>query len=117
MAQSNYYQRPPMTWDDTVNLISVTYTEDELGQPISEEAKTKVSCCRLPVPRSEFYAAGQNGIEVTELLVIHPYEYDKQNNVEFGGKRLRVVRAYHRNMEELELTCTEKLGDRNSTEN
>lgn len=114
---NRYYETPPMTWDDTVGLISSEYTEDELGQPVAEETKEEINCCRLPVSRAEFYTAGQNGIEVSELITVHPYEYNGQNIVEFNGKRLRVVRVYQRNMEELELTCTEKLGDRNGTDN
>ena len=102
-----------MTWNDVLKLIRVTYKEDALGQQIAEETETEVYCCRQPIGRQEFYLAGQNDIEVSELFIVHPYEYSGENIVRYGDKRLRVVRTYQKNLEELELTCTEKLGDRN----
>ena len=102
-----------LTWDNILKLIGVTYEKDELGQPIAKETETKVCCCRLPTPRDEYYKAGQNNIEVSETFTIHPYEYNGQNIVIFGEKRMKIVRTYKKNLEELELTCTERLGDKN----
>ena len=101
-----------LTWDDEVTLISTNYTEDEIGQQTSIETQINVCCCRQSVSRQEFYLAGQNDIEVNEILIVHPYEYSGENIVVFNGKRLRVIKTYQRALEELELTCTEKMGDR-----
>lgn len=104
-----------LTWDEEVTLIGNTgYKEDDLGQQIPVTGERKVSCCRLPVSGAEFYKAGQNGIEITELLTVHPYEYSGENIVVFRGQKLRVVRRYFKNLEELELSCTERLGDRDA---
>ncbi|BDZ81413.1 phage head closure protein [Claveliimonas bilis] len=104
-----------LTWDEEVELIaSVKYEEDEIGQKKALQEKRKVCCCRLPVARNEFYKARQNGIEVSEILTVHPYEYNGENAVVFQGKELRVVRVYRKNMEECELTCTEKVGDKHA---
>lgn len=102
-----------LTWDDTLTLIETTYDTDDLGQPIAKETKTEVCCCRIPTPRNEYYKAGQNNIEVSETLTIHPYEYNGERIAVFGGKRMKIVRTYPKNLEELELTCTERLGDKN----
>lgn len=102
------------TWDDKVILIGRgTYIEDALGQQVPEEKETTVFCCRDPVARQEFYYAGQNGIKVSEILVVHPYEYNGEKVVVFNGRRLHVLKTYSINTEELELTCIEKLGDEN----
>ena len=103
-----------LTWDDEVTLIAPgEYVEDDLGQQKMTEIETMVCCCERPVSRQEFYSAGQSGIQVVKILIIHPYEYSGENEVIFEGKRLRVVKAYKINQEELELTCSEKLGDKN----
>lgn len=101
------------TWDDEVTLIGVDgYAEDDLGQRIPVEKETTVFCCRKPIPRQEFYLAGQNSITVEESLIVHPYEYSGENAVIFHGKKLHVLKTYPLSPEELELTCTEKIGDR-----
>lgn len=106
------------TWDDEATLIGYAeYTEDELGQQIPIEKETTVFCCRDPVARQEFYLAGQNDIKVSEILIVHPYEYNGENVVVFNDQRLYVLKTYQISMEELELTCTEKIGDKNEREN
>jgi len=102
------------TWDDEVTLLGAgSFKEDALGQQIPVQKETVVCCNRRPVSRQEFYLAGQNDIQVSEILVIHPYEYGGENLVLFRGKKMRVVKTYEISMEELELTCTERLGDKN----
>ncbi len=102
-----------MTWDDEVTFLGVAgFKEDALGQQIPVQAETTVYCTRRPVSRQEFYLAGQNDIQISEILVVHPYEYNGENMILFHGKKLRIVKTYEISMEELELTCTERLGDK-----
>ncbi len=106
-----------MTWDEEVTLLGAgRFQEDELGQQMPVQTETVVCCIRCPVSRQEFYLAGQNDIRVSEILIIHPYEYSGENEVVFQGKRLRVVKTYEVSMEELELTCSELLGNRKECE-
>lgn len=102
------------TWDYQVTLIGTDgYEEDDLGQQIPVSKETTICCSKMPISRQEFYLAGQNDIHVSELLVVHPYEYGGENFVVFEGRRLRVIKTYPLSLDELELTCTEKLGDKN----
>lgn len=102
-----------LTWDNEVTLLGVDgYEKDALGQKVPKEKRTTVFCSRLPISRQEFYMAGQNDIEVSEILVVHSYEYNNDKYVEFNGKKLKVLKTYHKSLEELELTCTERLGDK-----
>lgn len=102
-----------LTWDEEVELVkNEGYTEDEIGQRVPVQKKKKVFCCRIPVTRNEFYKARQNDIEVSEMLVVHPYEYSGEKTVIFRGKELDVIRTYEKNQEECELTCTERIGKR-----
>ena len=96
------------TWDEKVVLISsARYVEDEIGQQIPDETEQEVWCCRDQISRNEFYLAGQNNMEISEVLIVHPYEYEGQRYIRFRGKKLIVVKTYQISMEELELTCTE----------
>lgn len=102
-----------LTWDDEVTLLSSDgYVEDELGQQLPNEKGITIFCSRQPTSRQEFYLAGQSGVEVSETLIVHPYEYHGENALLFNGKRMRVVKTYPLSLEELELTCTESLGDK-----
>lgn len=98
------------TWDEKVMLISSNgYEEDEIGQQAPVEVEREICCCKEQVSRNEFYLAGQNNMEISEILIVHPYEYEAQRYVRFRGKKLKVVKTYQISMEELELTCTERI--------
>lgn len=98
------------TWDEKAVLISSDgYEEDELGQQVPIESGQEIWCCKEQVSRNEFYLAGQNNMEISEILIVHPYEYEGQRYIRFRGKKLKVVKAYQISMEELELTCTERI--------
>lgn len=98
------------TWNEKVILISSDgYEEDEIGQQVPIEVEQEIWCCKEKVSRNEFYLAGQNNMEVSEILIVHPYEYEGQRYIRFRGKKLKVIKAYPISMEELELTCTERI--------
>ena len=48
-------------------------------------------------------------MEISENLIVHPYEYEGQRYIRFHGKKLKVIKTYPISMEELELTCTERI--------
>lgn len=98
------------TWNEKVVLISpIGYEEDELGQQVPIESEQEVWCCKEQVSRNEFYLAGQNNMEISEILIVHPYEYEGQRFVKFRERRMKVIKTYPISMEELELTCTERI--------
>lgn len=101
------------TWDEEVTLFRNTgYTKDELNQQIPIVKEDTVCCYTKPVTRTEFYSAEQNSIQIAEIIVVHPYEYQGEKTVLFNGQKLSVIKTYKLDMEEIELTCVEKLGDR-----
>ncbi|WP_339012649.1 phage head closure protein [Lactococcus garvieae] len=102
-------------WDEEVILVLADgFTVDSLGQQIPNIKKTTVLGFEKPMNRSEFYQAGQSGIELSHTLIIHPFEYNNEQQVIFRDKLLTVVRSYRANNEELELICRQKVGDSNS---
>lgn len=101
------------TWDEEVTLIRNTgFVSDALGQQTPVMKEETVFCYTKPVTRTEFYSAQQNDIQIAEIIVIHPYEYQGEKTVIFNDIQLSVIKHYKADAEELELTCVEKLGDR-----
>lgn|SRR5699024_2055704 len=100
-----------MTFDDTVTLIKLDNTiQDEYGNNVPTEIKREVFCQELSVGRNEFYAAGSQGFKPTHLLVIHEFEYENEELVEFNDTRLSILKVY-KNKDYLELTVGEKIGN------
>lgn len=100
------------TWDNEVTLILKKGNTDAIGQPVPEIEEEKIVFCKKrEIGRSDRYYAGLRDIEIKELLIIHPYEYDGQLTVEFDGNLLFVESIYQINPEELELTCVGRMGE------
>ena len=100
-----------MTFDHEVTLISETITEDEIGNQIPVETETTILCGKKSVTRSEFYNAATAGLKPSIVLVVHTYEYEGQQRLEFEGERYKVIRAYEVSTEELELTCEQVINN------
>lgn len=80
--------------DDSVKLITETFTVDSIGQRIASETKTEVFCSISSVGRTEWRDAGVNGLRA-EMVVEMPYiNYGGQEIVEWNNKRYTVYRTY-----------------------
>lgn len=97
-------------WDQVVTLIKETHALDSIGRQIPSEVKTTVFCKTRSIRSSEFYEAGQDGYKPEIEIIVHPYEYDNQELVEFEGIKYQVIRTYKASLEEIELTCEVKIG-------
>jgi SPP1 family predicted phage head-tail adaptor len=101
-----------MTYDHEVTLIGHEYGEpDALGQQRPVPVETVILCAEKSVRASEFYAAGQSGLRPEIVLIVHRFEYDGQVEVEYRGRRLRVLRTYAIGLDEIELVCGGRAGD------
>ncbi|KLR75274.1 phage head-tail adaptor [Geobacillus sp. T6] len=98
-----------MTYDHELVLIAQEFVEDEIGNQIAQETRKTVLCNVKSVSRSEFYSAATAGLKPSIVFVIHGYEYDGEQEVEFEGARYRVIRTYSTDFEEVELTCERVL--------
>lgn len=100
-----------MTYDHELTLISYKFDKDNIGQEIeTDPVKRKILCSVKSIGRNEFYAAAQAGLRPSITFVIHGYEYNGEETVEFEGKRYKVIRTYAENFEELELICEKVIG-------
>ena len=100
-----------MTYDHELTLIRQEYQEDEIGNRIPVETRTTILCVLKSVGRSEFYNAAVTGLRPEIVFVIHGYEYNGEQYVEFEGVRYRVIRTYSEDFEEMELVCERVAAD------
>ncbi|WJQ14581.1 phage head closure protein [Geobacillus stearothermophilus] len=100
-----------MTYDHELVLIAQEFVEDEIGNQIAQETRKTVLCNVKSVSRSEFYSAATAGLRPSIVFVIHGYEYDGEQEVEFESVKYRVIRTYSVSFEEVELTCERVLND------
>lgn len=97
-----------MTYDNELILISQSYTADEIGNQVPDpenEIETKVLCGIKSTTRDEFYKAALSGLKPEIAFVVHAYEYNGEQKVEFNGELYRVIRTYQTGFEEVELVC------------
>lgn len=100
-----------MTYDHELTLIAQTMGEDEIGNQTPTETRKTVLCNVKSVGRNEFYSAATAGLRPSIVFVIHGYEYDGEQVVEFEGTRYNVIRTYSTDFEEVELTCERVAAD------
>lgn len=99
---------------DVCQLIKVNTTFDEIGQSIAEEEPFKVFCEAGAITRSEWNAAGLQGIKPSIMLIVNAFEYNEELDVEYRGKRYSVYRTYtEMESNKTELYLQLKVGDDN----
>lgn len=80
--------------DDLIYLISEDYTEDDFGQLVPSETSVPVWAHLQSVNRSEWYNAGQAGLQPQLVASTPVVNYSGETIVEIGGKRYGVYRTY-----------------------
>jgi len=100
-----------VTYDNELVLIAQEFTEDEIGNQVQIETRRTVLCNVKSVGRNEFYSAATAGLKPSIVFVIHGYEYNGEQKVEFEGVKYNVIRTYSTDFEEIELTCERVAAD------
>lgn len=99
-----------MDRSDTLQLITVTYEKDSIGQQMAVEQKKNVFCTVQSISAAEFSRAGQLGLKPDYKFVLFAYDYGGQTLVEYHGARYAVYRTYLAKHEQIELYCERKAG-------
>lgn len=100
-----------MTYDNELTLIKLEFIEDEIGNQTPTQTRKIVLCNVKSVGRNEFYNAATAGLRPSIVFVMHGYEYNGEQQVEFEGVRYNVIRTYSTDFEEIELTCERVAAD------
>ena len=96
-----------------VKLISVTYTEDEVGNQIPAETFTEVWAEVTGIRQSEFYNAAIAGLRPERTFVVWANEYSGQTKIEADGVKYKLIRAFNNpaKSEMMELVCERVTAD------
>lgn len=94
-----------MLFRDVVKLISVTVTENDMGDIIETPVEREVFADKQSIRQSEFYQAAATGLRPELMFVVRTVEYDHEPKLKHGDKTYTIIRAYDRDGELTELIC------------
>lgn len=104
-----------MNLAEKIELITIEYTQDELGEWVETQTKDTVFAIIGSVSASEFFQAGLQGFKPEYKMTVWQTEYSGQELVEYNGKTYSIYRSYRRADGRIELYVTEKKGEENDT--
>ena len=94
-----------------INLITIEYTQDDLGEWTETQTKDAVFAYVDSVTMTEFYEAGLQGFKPEFRFTVWMSEYNEQETLEYKDKVYQIYRTYIRNDGRIELYVTERKGE------
>jgi len=92
--------------NDVISLVAKTYTIDAYGDTVVTRATRDVFAEIRSIGMKEKYEALQAGLNPEYTFVLADYyEYDDEDEIQYGGKTYRVIRTY-RNGQTIEIVVT-----------
>lgn len=99
-----------MRHKEVIELLSVTYTEDELGNQIEQETARQVFANEFSISDRDFYNAGIQGLRPEKRFEIYVFEYQNEPKFIHNGIKYRIIRTETRG-EKIRLTGEKVVGD------
>jgi SPP1 family predicted phage head-tail adaptor len=96
--------------NDTLFLLTTTYTTNKYGVPVETNVKNEVFCERQSVSRSEFFNAGRNGLNPEFVFTIFKGDYQGELVCEYDGLTYAIYRTYETDDDYIELYVQRKGG-------
>ena len=94
-----------MLFKEVIKLISITTTENELGDTIEVSTERQVFADKQSVRQSEFYQAAATGLRPELMFVVRTIEYNGETRLKYNGKEYSIIRTYDKDGELTELVC------------
>jgi len=94
-----------MLFRDVISLITVTTTENELGDTIEVSTERQVFADKQSVRQSEFYQAAATGLRPELMFVVRSIDYNQEPKLKHGDKTYTIIRTYDKDGELIELIC------------
>lgn len=91
---------------EIILLTDIGSETDENGIEIDVFEETSVFGRECSIRGSEFYEAQRQGIKLSAMFIIKPYEYDYQTQLKYEDNIYKVERTYKKDTENLELICS-----------
>ncbi len=98
-------------WDLELSLLQEDgYVTNKIGDKVPKYKEIDILGYEKPISRGELLLAGQSNIEISKIIVIHPFEYNNQQLVKIAGITYQIVNTYKISNEEIELKLKSKKG-------
>ena len=98
-------------WDLELSLLQEDgYDTNKIGDKVPKYKKIDILGYEKPISRGELLLAGQSNIEISKIIVIHPFEYKQEQLVKIAGITYQIVNTYKISNEEIELKLKSKKG-------
>ncbi len=94
-----------MLFRDVVKLISITVTENDMGDIIETPAEREVFADKQSIRQSEFYQAAATGLRPELMFVVRSIDYEGEPKLKYHGKEYIIIRTYDKDGELIELIC------------
>jgi len=94
-----------MLFMDVISLITVTTTENELGDTIEVSTERQVFADKQSVRQSEFYQAAATGLRPELMFVVRSIDYQGETRLKYNDKEYNIIRTYDKDGELTELVC------------
>jgi len=94
-----------MLFRDVVKLISITVTENDMGDIIETPVEREVFADKQSIRQSEFYQAAATGLRPELMFVVRTIEYNGETRLKYNGKIYDIIRIYDKDGELTELVC------------
>lgn len=92
-------------------LLSVSRTQDSIGQFIETETPRLVYGQITSVSADEFFAGGQNGFKPEYRVTMFAYDYQDERRCLIGDVEYSVYRVYRGRTDKVELYLERRVGD------
>lgn len=95
---------------DTIDLISVTRTQNAFGGWEETQTTSTVPCKVDSVTRAEFFDAAKIGLKPEWRFTVFSGDYSGETECLYGGKQYSIYRTYHADGDYMELYVEAKAG-------
>ena len=99
-----------MDKSNVLQLVSVTYKPDAMGQQIPVETIRDVFCNVQSASAAEWFEAGRNGLTAAFKCTVFTYDYEGEETAILNGERYGIYRTYLKPDEDIELHLGRKVG-------
>ena len=94
-----------MLFKEVIKLISVTVTENDMGDIIETPVEREVYADKQSIRQSEFYQAAATGLRPELMFVVTSIEYEGEQKLKYNDKEYTIIRTYDKDDELTELIC------------
>jgi|SRR5690606_25177694 len=99
-----------MRHKEVIELLSVTVTEDELGNQIEKETARQVFANEFSISDRDFYAAAVQGLKPEKRFEIYAFEYQNEPKFRHNGIKYQIIRTESKG-EKIRISGERVIGD------